>query len=443
MRIFGLTISRTKSLNQVSGSSSWRSLIGEPYAGAWQLNDELTTETKLAFYAVYSCITLIANDIGKLKPRIVREDENGIWSPQKNSPFASVLKKPNGYQNHIQFKQWWVMSKLTRGNTYALKVRDARGMVTALYLLDPTFVTVLVSDDGSVFYQLRRDNLSGLNSETVTVPASEIIHDRMNCLFHPLVGVSPLYACGLAAGQGLAIQQNAKQFFANGSQPGGVLSAPGAISDETAKRLKATWETNYSGKNAGKIAVVGDGLKYEPMIMSAVDAQMVELLQMSAETVCSAYHVPKDMVGVGADPTYSNAEARTLRYYSQCLQSLIEEYELVVGEGLSLPRGVEVQLDLEGLLRMDSEAQAKVAAEEIKAGYLAPDEARKRRNLPPVEGGATPYMQQQNYSLAALARRDSAEDPFNPGSQGQETEDEEGLTDEEAMAALEEGAEDE
>ncbi|WP_416380911.1 hypothetical protein, partial [Klebsiella pneumoniae] len=34
------------------------------------------------------------------------------------------------------------------------------------------------------------------------VPAREVIHDRFNCLFHPLIGLSPIYAAGLAAMQG-------------------------------------------------------------------------------------------------------------------------------------------------------------------------------------------------------------------------------------------------
>jgi phage portal protein BeeE len=42
---------------------------------------------------------------------------------------------------------------------------------------------------------------------------------------------------------------------------------------------------------------------------------------------------------------------------------------------------------------------------------MAPDEARFRANLPAVPGGAYPYLQQQNYSLEALAKRD-ANDPF-------------------------------
>jgi phage portal protein BeeE len=43
---------------------------------------------------------------------------------------------------------------------------------------------------------------------------------------------------------------------------------------------------------------------------------------------------------------------------------------------------------------------------------MSPDEARFKANYLPVTGGATPYLQQQNYSLAALARRDAQPDPF-------------------------------
>ena len=41
------------------------------------------------------------------------------------------------------------------GNTYVLKQRDERGVVVALYVLDPTKVTLLVAPDGAVYYQLQ------------------------------------------------------------------------------------------------------------------------------------------------------------------------------------------------------------------------------------------------------------------------------------------------
>src|SRR5690606_19264362 len=40
-------------------------------------------------------------------------------------------------------------------------------------------------------------------------------------------------------------------------------------------------------------------------------------------------------------------------------------------------------------------------------GWKAPDEVRREENMPPVPGGDTPYLQVQNHSLAALARRDA------------------------------------
>jgi HK97 family phage portal protein len=346
-----------------------------------------------------------------------------------------VLRRPNHFQNRIQFYEGWVTSKLTHGNTYALKVRDARGVVTRLYILDPRRVTPLVSDEGDVFYQLKVDSLSGV-TEDVIVPAREIIHDRMNCLFHPLVGISPIYACGLAAMQGSAIQNNSTHFFQNGSKPGGVLTAPGAISDDTAKRLKAHWDANYSGENSGKVAVLGDGLKYEAMAMTATDSQLVEQLRWSAETVCSVFHVPAYKVGV-ATPTYNNAEILNQIYYSDCLQSLVEAIELCLDEGLELPAPYGTDFDLASLLRMDTAALYKSNNDAVGGGWMAPNEARRRVDLPPVEGGDSPLIQQQNYSLAALAKRDAQADPFNePQPEAQTEPDDDEIEDQARLFAL-------
>jgi HK97 family phage portal protein len=280
-----------------------------------------------------------------------------------------------------------------------------------MYILDPRRVTVLISDSGEVFYKLSADNIAGL-TEDVTVPASEIMHDRMNCLFHPLVGTSPLFAAGVAATQGLRIQNHSAWFFGNRAQPGGILAAPGEISDDTAARLKTYWEENFTGEKAGRIAVVGDGLKYEALGINAHDSQLIEQLKWSAEVVCSVFHVPPYKIGLGAMPTYNNIQALNVEYYSQCLQIRIESIELALDEGLELAQDLGTEFDLDGLLRMDSGTQFTSLKEGIAGGILAPNEARRRLDLPPVEGGDDCYLQQQNFSLAALAKRDSSDDPF-------------------------------
>lgn len=420
MRILGFDITRNKHVTPsqpIWGSNSWWwPVIREPFTGAWQRNQELRSETVLAYSAVYACVTLIASDIAKIRIRLVQQDDDRIWTETESAAFTPVLRKPNRYQTRIQFFDQWIISKLINGNTYVLKERDDRGVVRRLYVLDPTRTKPLVAPDGSVFYQLSRDDLSRVEEDSVSVPASEIIHDRMVPLYHPLCGVSPITACGLAALQGLAIQNNSTKFFQNNSRPGGILTAPGVIQDDTAKRLKEHWEQNYTGENIGKIAVLGDGLKFESMAITAIDAQLIDQLKWTAETVCSCFHVPPYMIGVGPMPNYNNIEALNQQYYSQCLQNLIESIELLLDEGLGLVdvegKTYGTEFDLDDLLRMDTATKVKAAGDAIGAGFLSPNEARAKFDLEPVEGGDTPYLQNQNFSLAALNKRDSGDDPF-------------------------------
>lgn len=417
MRLFGLSITRHKavgpSLAPVDTRNGLWGMIREAMAGDWQRNIEVKLDTVLSNHADFACRTLIASDIGKLRIKLVAK-AGEIWAETTNPAFSPVLRKPNRYQTRQQFIECWVLSKLQSGNTYILKQRDGRGIVTALYVLDPNRVKPLVAADGAVYYELIKDPLSGLEENAVVVPAREIIHDRFNCFFHPLVGLSPIFANGLAAMQGLAIQNMSAGFFQNGAQPGGVLTAPGAIADETAARLKAHWDANYSGANRGKVAVLGDGLHYEPMTAKAVDSQLIEQLKWTAEVICSTYHVPPYKIGMGQMPTYNNVQALNIEYYSQCLQALIEAIEACLDEGLGLD-GVAIgtEVDTDNLLRMDSVTQMEVL--DKGKNLLTPDEARAALGRPPTPGGDVVYRQQQDFSLAALAKRDALADPFGTG----------------------------
>lgn len=392
---------KQKSL-EPANTGSWMTIF-DFRPGAWQSNASYqTADSILAHSAVFACISLISGDIAKLRPTM-QTKAGEIWREVDRDEF-NVLQHPNTYQNHIRFKQHWIESKLIHGNTYALKQRNGT-RITALHILDPQKVTPLVSDSGEVFYKLSRHRLANLPDE-ITVPAREIIHDRWNCLFHPLVGLPPIFANAAASRVGLEIQDASKSFFGNGARPSGILTAPGQISTETAERLKASWATNYSGENIGKVAVLGDGLKFEPMAMTAVDAQLIEQLKWSAETVCSTFHVPAYMVGYGQQPTHNNVDALVVQYYSQCLQILIEDMETSLDEGLRVPAGHRVQMDLDRLFRMDLPSHIESLSKAVGSGIFSPDEARARLNYGSVPGGKYPYLQQQNYSLEALAARD-------------------------------------
>ena len=131
---------------------------------------------------------------------------------------------------------------------------------------------------------------------------------------------------------------------------------------------------------------------------------MVDQLKWTAEVVCSTFHVPPYKIGVGAMPSYNNVQALNVEYYTQCLQSLIEEAELCLDEGLAMSDGIGTEFDLDGLLRMDSVTQMDVL--ERSKNVLTLDERRARLDRKPITGGGTVYMQEQDHSIEAIAARD-------------------------------------
>lgn len=418
MNLFGLTITRTKAprdLRMVESHGGWYPIIREGFAGAWQQNVETPIADVLSHPTVFACIRTISGDIAKMRLPLVQEIGNDVWIPVEDHPaFGPVLRRPNHYQIPFQFKQYWISTKLQSGNAYVLKQRDGRGVVTALYVLDPWRVRPLIAPDGSVFYELRPNNLDQLpevRDGVIIAPASEIMHDLMNPLFHPLVGISPLYAAGIPAILGLKIITNSARFFQNGATPGGTLTLPGSPSQADAATIKARWETEFGGENSGRIAIIADGMKYEPVNPVTSDkAQTTEQWGAASQAIADAFGVPWYMVG-GPEPPYGNVQSLSIRYYTQCLQPLATAFEDVMDHGLGLApdrvNGVRygVEFNRNDLLLMDTATQMSTIAAGIGAGVLAPNEGRAQINLPPVDGGEEPVLQQQNWPLSVLAKR--------------------------------------
>lgn len=395
-----------------AGRDGWWS-IAEHFTGAWQRSATLTTTELITSPAVWACCGLIAGDISKLRIRLLEEVESGVWLETKNPAYTPVLRRPNRYQTWGQLIECWILGKLCAGNTYVLKVRDGRGITIALHCLDPRRCRPMVTAQGDVWYEVAADDLAGVG-ETLYVPASEIIHDRWNCYYHPLVGIAPLRAAALAAQHGLSIQESSVWFFRNKSMPAGILSGPGQISQQTADRIREYWSKHFTGENIGKIAVLGDGLKFEPQpFISAEDAQLIEQLKWTSEQVCQIFHVPAYKLGLGTRPNYASVVQLNSDYYQNCLQVLIEAAEAVLDFGLGLPDNLAVEFDVAtGLLRMDEAAAITAARDGLQCGLFTINEARQRLNLPKVKGGDVVYLQQQQYSLEALAKRDAKDDPF-------------------------------
>jgi HK97 family phage portal protein len=364
----------------------------------------------LSFSAVYSCVNIISSDVSKLPINVWRTLPKGGRTLASDHPIQAMLQYPNPYQTHIDFFAYFMVSLLLAGNAYALITRDGRGMVSRMDVLNPYFVRPLVAVTGDVFYQVSHSQSIALVSDLsppgedgrYVIPQSEIIHHRVMCVDHPLVGVTPLYAAALAATVGLRAGQSAAEFFANMGRPSGLLTAPGKVSKELADRLRAEWDKNYGPGQTGKTAMLGDGLKWEAITISAVDSQLLELLKWGISDVARVYRVPGFLLGELDKVTYRNSETLMRTYYSGCLQYHLEALEARFAAAFGLAKGVELEFDVDAILRTDLDVRFAAYREGITSGFLCINEARAKEGLASVEGGDEPMMQIQYAPLSTL-----------------------------------------
>lgn len=420
---FGLKFGRSKTLNATPvPQRGWFHLIKESFTGAWQKNIEVSRGDLVCYPTLYACLMRRASDIGKLPFCLKKVDKNGIWQRYDSASFSPVLRKPNHWQTAQQFRELWSLSRDTQGNAYILKRRDDRGVVVALYVLDPCRVQPMVTDSGAVYYQLWIDALNSLPpnypSDKLLVPASEIIHDRCITIHHPLVGVPPLSAAYWPAVKNLKILKSSTEFFANNAQPGGILTAPAGMSDDDAKAVQEYWGTNFGGENSGKVAVIGADMKFTSFAMKGIDSQLVEQMRYSDEQICQPFGIPPFKIGIGSIPAGLSVDAINLLYYDGALSAPIEAMENLLDEGLGLGVGstanLGIWMDLDPLLRMDFGKQAEVESALVGGKIKTPDEARARFNLGPTGGGATLWGQNQDYPLGMLADRATWDPQMQP-----------------------------
>jgi HK97 family phage portal protein len=399
----------------MSGFSALTRAVQDWVTSAWQTDttnpDEGQLRSALTVAVVYDCVRRISTDIAKLSPGVRRLTDTGVWLRDKHQAFSRLIYRPNHFQTWFQFMVCWVCSRLLAGNAYIIKLyKSSTNTIDELIVLDPTKVTVLVAtDSGKVFYQVGGEPLARVEEDMI-ISSDDLIHDRYLPLGHPLVGTSPLERALVPARARQGIITNAADLNEHASVPPGILYAAEGMDEEKLNALADKWRRIPKGR----IAVLDQSFKFEALSAKYVDSQSQELAEMSATDICVAFGMPPWKVGLGTRPP-GQPEALQVVYLQDCIQWQVEEIEQCLDHGLQIPADVYVELDTNCLLKMDSKTKAEVAAILVK-GVAKPDEMRAWFDWEPVPGGNAVYMQQQNFSLDALAKRDAMGPPPAAGA---------------------------
>ena len=394
MSIFsGLFRSRDKPKNRVGGG--WSFLFGGTTSGK-AVNERTAMQTS----AVYACVRILAESVAGLPLHVYERTANGSKSTKPSHPLYRLLHdEPNREMTSFVFRETLMSHLLLWGNAYAQIIRDGRGFPIALYPLLPDRMAVDRNESGELVYTYQSDK------GQVKLRRENVLHIP-GLGFDGLIGYSPIAMAKNAVGLALATEDYGAAFFANGANPGGVLEHPGVIKPEQADRLRESWQSQFGGANAHKVAVLEEGLKFHQMSIPPEQAQFLETRKFQINEIARIFRVPPHMVGDLEKSSFSNIEQQSLEFVKYTLDPWVVRWEQSLQQALILPSEkatIFIKFNLDGLLRGDYQSRMQGYSTGIQNGFMSVNDVRSLEDmnlLTSEEGGDLHFVNGNMVKLA-------------------------------------------
>jgi HK97 family phage portal protein len=383
---------RDKPKNRTPGSSY------SFFFGGTSSGKPVNEHTAMQMTAVYSCVRILAEAVAGLPLHLYKYTASGGKEKALSHPLYFLLHdEPNPEMSSFVFRETLMTHLLLWGNAYAQIIRNGKGEVIALYPLMPNRMRVDRDSKGELYYSYTRysDEAPTINGMTVTLRASDVLHIP-GLGFDGLVGYSPIAMAKNAIGLAMATEEYGAKFFANGAAPGGVLEHPGTIKDP--QKVKESWNMAYQGSgNAHRVAVLEEGMKYQPIGISPEQAQFLETRKFQINEIARIFRVPPHMVGDLEKSSFSNIEQQSLEFVKYTLDPWVIRWEQAISRSLLSPSEKKLyfsKFNVDGLLRGDYASRMNGYATARQNGWMSANDIRELENLDriPAELGGDLYL---------------------------------------------------
>lgn len=350
--------------------------------------------TAMRHVAVMACVSILAEDVAKLPPRVLRRQSNGGKIVAADHYLHKLLRNPNPWQSRFEFVEMMQAALVLRGNAYAVIIRDDRGQPTALIPIHPDRVTLFEAADGQYFFFVTRQGLhemAVLRDMPMMIHSEDMFHLRWLSQWNSLLGSSRIALMRETVGLAMSQLQMAARLAGNGARPGGVLETERKLSKEVIERIREDWQKNQGNwRNAGKTAVLEEGLKWHSLGMTMVDAEFMDSMNWTLDDIARGFRVPKHKLGIGdaapgaamvqQDQDYMN---NTLASYCERWTPKLEELGGLDGEEYF------IEWDYEHILKADIKTRYDAYRVAIVGGFKTINEVRRREGDPDDPKGNT------------------------------------------------------
>jgi len=273
----------------------------------------------------------------------------------------------------------------TRGNAFVQKIRDARGQVTELIVIDPDAVRVYRDSNT----REKKFDIQAGGDRYVGLTATDILHVRGMTLRGGIRGISPIELHRNSIAMSYAVQEYVGRYFQNDAAPGMVIKVPGSLSNQQARNILEVWSQNHAGlRNAHRPSVLAGGADLEQVRVNLADTTAVDAQKFAVREVARMFNIPASLLG--ADEGTSRApEDEAAAFLKFCLGPRLRRIESALRADQDLFGGTELypEFKVDSLLRADTAERYTAYVAARQAGWLSANEIRQLENYPAVDGG--------------------------------------------------------
>ncbi len=334
---------------------------------------------------VYACAWKNATSVAKCKLRLYTTTMNEDGDEELNNvgqhPFLDVIKSVNPFSNRFElFTITQLYLELT-GNAYWWIPRNALGVPYMIWNIPSHWMRIV--PDVKTFisgYVMRVPN----KGQYIPFDETDIVHFKSPSPFDLYYGTGPTFAAQFGIDLNEQVKTWGINYFLNNAQPSGVLSTDTSLSTEEYQRLRDRWNEKYRGAvNAGKMAILENGLKYQQVGSTVRDARLETITTEVRDEICAIFGVPASKLGLTENVNRANADANDYTYQRETIlprltlmeEKLNEKFVSIYDKGLICRFDSPVQ--------QDDAVRATERQTNISCGYSSIDEERIKDGLEP------------------------------------------------------------
>jgi HK97 family phage portal protein len=363
--------------------------IGGPVASA---GTRVSVSSALGLSPVWSAVKLISEDVGQLPFKVYRDLGDGQKEEARSHRSWRMLHdRPNSFTPAGRFWSTVTVHLLLYGNAFLLKRRDESDMVSELWLLRPSEMTVkwwpMLGEKTYVHTPAQMVVSGGVQDRRREYDDSEVLH-IMGLSMDGLTGMSVIEQCRNPLGTAIARDEFEGEFYANGAVLSGLVEMEGRIrSDEALKRFKDSFKALYMGRGKRHgIPVLEDGAKLKQVGSPMKDLEFVAAQNMTATQIAVMFNLPPNKLGgsSGDALTYATVEMNQTAIAIDAIAPVAHTIAQAVSQDPSLlPQNVfSAEFVLDAMMRADAKSRGDFYTALTGVKAITPDEIRKRENMP-------------------------------------------------------------